>query len=150
VLDNKDKTTATGVYDAYDTSKWHGSAEMMTGLLGRCWTSVGVAAAVRQHLDQAFLGYTLTGVYKMGRYQVTGRYDFMNYNKGDDGYGLHTPYTRNTNSGAPLGADYTPKYTEAVRGFNHLETREVLAGPGEPELRTPQQEPPAPQGRTGR
>ncbi len=119
VIDNKDKTTATGAYYVYETSKWHASAELMTGLLGRRWASIGVATAVRQHLDQKFLGYTLTGVYKMGKHQFTGRYDFMNYNKGDDWYTSYNPYTQ-TSAGASLGADYSPKYTEVVLGYNYL------------------------------
>jgi len=120
VLDNKDKTTASGFYYVYETSKLHASAEVMTGLLGRRWGSIGVASAVRQHLDQKFLGYTLTGVYKMGRHQFTGRYDFMNYNQGDKWYGAYNPYTQNTSTGASLNADYTPKYTEVVVGYNFL------------------------------
>ncbi len=119
VIDNKDKTTMTGAYYVYETSKWHASAEVMTGLLGRRWASIGVTAALRQHLDQKFLGYTLTGVYKMGKHQLTARYDFMNYNKGDDWYTSYNPYTQ-TSTGASLGADYTPKYTEVVLGYNYL------------------------------
>ncbi len=95
----------------------------MTGLLGRRWTSVGITAALRQHLDQKFLGHTLTDVYKWGRHQVTGRYNFMTCNKGDDGYGAcisYTPSTLNSTSGAPLGADCTPKHTEVVLDYNYL------------------------------
>lgn len=92
----------------------------MTSLLARRWVSVGVAAAMRQHLEQEFRGFTLTGVYMMGRHQITGRCDFMNCNKGGAWYGAHNPCTQNTATGAALGQDCSPKYAEVVLGYGHF------------------------------
>jgi len=128
VLDNKDKTTNLGVYYVYDTAQWNASVEVTTGLLGRRYPSVFVAgtaagtAAGRQHLDQKYQGYTLSGAYKMGRHWFTARYDFLNFNQGDDWYTATNPYTTNTTTGVATGNDYSPKYTEAILGYNFLFT----------------------------
>ncbi len=128
VIDNKDKTTNLGVYYVYDTARWNGSVEMSTGLLGRRYPSVfaaGTAAGtvpVRQHLDQKFMSYTLSGAYKMGRHWFTARYDFINFNQGDDWYTATNPYTTNTTTGVATGNDFSPKYSEAIVGYNYLFT----------------------------
>ncbi len=128
VLDNKDKTTNLGAYYLYDTAHWQGAMEVTTGLLGRRYPSVfpaGTAAgasALRQGLDQKYLGYTLSGAYKMGRHWFTARYDFLNFNQGDDWYAATNPYTTNPTTGAPTGNDFSPKYYEAIVGYNYLFT----------------------------
>ena len=124
VLDNKDKTTNIGAYYLYDTSQWQGGVELTTGLLGRRSPSVFAAAssAKREHLDQKYLGYTLSGAYKMGRHWFTARFDYLNFNQGDDWYTATNPYTTNTTTGIATGNDYSPKYTEAILGYNYLFT----------------------------
>lgn len=119
VLGNKDKTTTSGAYYYFDNAKWHGSVELMTGLLGRrrpsvqATTSTVPFAASREHLDQKFLSYVVSGAYKFNaQHWVTARYDFANYNSGDQWYGAANPYKTAT-------ADYTPKYTEIVLGYNY-------------------------------
>ncbi len=128
VLDNKDKTTNIGAYYVFDDTQWQGAVEVTTGLLGRRYPSVfpaGTAAgtaAQRQHLDQKYLGYTLSGAYKLGRHWFTARFDYLNFNQGDDWYTATDPYTTNTTTGAPTGNDFSPKYYEAIVGYNYLFT----------------------------
>ncbi len=128
VLDNKDKTTNIGAYYVFDNAQWQGAVEVTTGLLGRRYPSVfpaGTAPTVavqRQHLDQKYLGYTLSGAYKMGRHWFTARFDYLNFNQGDDWYTATDPYTTNTTTGAPTGNDFSPKYYEAIVGYNYLFT----------------------------
>jgi len=122
ILENKDKTTDFGVYYNFENEHWVANAEAITGLLGRRFASVGGtsgSAALRQHLDQKFFGFVLTGAYRVGRHTFGLRYDYLNYNQGDKFYGPYNPYTQNTTSGASLGADYTPKYTEVVAGWTY-------------------------------
>lgn len=118
LLNNKDKTTMTGLFYAFDSERWHADMEYATGLLGRRFPVLFAAgttslAPAREHLDQKFESYVLTGVYKMGRHQVALRYDFMNYNAGDKWYTTSSPYV--TASG-----DFTPKYREITVGYNYL------------------------------
>lgn len=121
ILDNKDRTSNYGVYYAYDSKQWHASAEAITGLLGRRFPTVFNAAgtaAMRQHLDQKFLGLVVSGAYKMGRHWFTARYDHLNLNTGEDFYGTSNPYKPST--GAQAGADFTPAYSELIVGYNYL------------------------------
>ncbi|MDP1832593.1 MAG: hypothetical protein Q8K67_11085 [Geothrix sp.] len=122
ILDNKDKTTNLGAYYVYETSKWQASAEVITGLLGRRNATVFLVAtpAARQHLDQKYMAYTFSGVYKMGNHQITARYDYLNYNEGDDWYSATNPYTTTVATGVATGNDYSPKYTEAILGYNYV------------------------------
>ena len=115
ILANKDKTTNLGAYYVYETSQWQASAEVITGLLGRRNPTVFAAATnvARQHLDQKYMAYTFSGVYKMGNHQITARYDYLNYNEGDDWYTATNPYITGAN-------DYSPKYTEAIVGYNYV------------------------------
>jgi hypothetical protein len=115
ILDNKDRTTNLGAYYAFDNATWHGSAEAITGLLGRRNPTVFNAAnaAMRQHLDQKFLGYTLSGAYKMGKHWFTARYDHLDLNAGDDWYTAASPYIT-------AAGDFSPAYTEAILGYNYL------------------------------
>jgi len=122
ILGNKDKTTNIGAYYAFQSSSWHLSAEYMTGLLGRRYGSVGTTtvatAALRQHLDQKFVGYYLTGGYTVSNHTFLVRYDMLNYNSGDNWYTAYNPYTMK-DATTPLGADYTPKFTEITVGYTY-------------------------------
>jgi len=116
VLDNKDKTTNTGLFYVYQDAQWHFDAEYITGLLGRRAASVSnttALAALRQGLDQKFTGYVLTGAFKTGPNTFALRYDFLNYNSSDSWYGASNPYT------ATAGRDYTPKYKETTLGYTY-------------------------------
>jgi len=115
IKDNKDKTTLMGAYFAFDNATWHADAEFATGLLGRRNPSLFATAAapVREHLDQKFTGYAVTGVYKMGAHWFLARYDMLNFNSGDKWYTATNPYKTAT-------ADYSPKYTEITVGYNYL------------------------------
>ena len=115
ILANKDKTTNLGAYYVYETNQWQASAEVITGLLGRRNPTVFATATnvARQHLDQKYMAYTFSGVYKMGHHQITARYDYLNYNQGDDWYTATSPYITG-------GNDYSPKFTEAIVGYNYI------------------------------
>ena len=125
ILDNKDRATNLGLYYFTDTPKYHVSGEIITGLLGRRYASIFAAgtnpipAMSREHLDQKYLGYYLQGAYKMGRHWFTARYDFMNYNSGDQWYTAYNPYTHSA-VGVSRGADYSPKFTEVNVGYNYV------------------------------
>jgi len=122
VLDNKDKTSNLGVYYVFQNDTWHASFEYITGLLGRRFASVNntnaTTAAGRQHLDQKFAGFYLTGGYTFGNHSLVARYDSMNYNSGDQWYTTYNPYT-STSAGAAQIPDYTPKYTETTLGYTY-------------------------------
>ena len=118
IKDNKDKTTLQGVYYAFKNDKWQASAEYATGLLGRRFPTLFAAGTatltpLREHLDQKFAGYAVDGAYKMGNHWITGRYDVLNYNSGDNWYTVTNPYKSAT-------ADYSPKYTEITVGYNYV------------------------------
>ncbi len=124
-LDNKDKTTNLGVYYVFQNEAWHASFEYLTGLLGRRAPSIydgantpAATAALREHLDQKFESYYLTGGYTTGHHTFLVRYDMMNYNKGDKWYTGYNPY-RESAPGVALQTNYTPKYTEATLGYNY-------------------------------
>ncbi|HEX4845648.1 MAG TPA: porin, partial [Geothrix sp.] len=122
VRDNKDRTTLMGAYYAFTNESWYADAEYATGLLGRRFPSLfaaGAPAAGRQHLDQKFMGFAVTGVYKMGQHWLLARYDVMDYNAGDDWYTAYNPYTE-TAVGVSRNADYSPKFTELTLGYNYV------------------------------
>jgi hypothetical protein len=117
IKDNKDKTTLMGAYYAFNNATWQMSAEYATGLLGRRYPTLFTAASapLREHLDQKFTGYVVDGAYKMGNHWITGRYDMLNYNSGDNWYTATNPYKN-----AATGADFSPKYTEITVGYNYV------------------------------
>ncbi len=122
IKDNKDKTTLMGAYYAFNTANFQVSAEYATGLLGRRYPSLFAAAGtapLREHLDQKFTGYVVDGAYKMGNHWITGRYDMLNYNSGDNWYTAFNPY-KNTTAGVATGNDLSPKYTEITVGYNYV------------------------------
>jgi hypothetical protein len=116
ILDNKDKTTDLGAYYVYDTARWHADADVMTGLLGRRYPTVFNATSnvAREYLGQKYLGFVVSGAYKMGRHWFTARYDHLNYNQGDNWYTATNPYT------TTLGVNKSPKFSEAIVGYNYL------------------------------
>lgn len=125
IYDNKDKTSNLGAYYQFRDSEWVASAEVISGLLGRRFPTLAASApsAKREHLDQKFLGYVATLGYTFGNHQVVARYDFMNYNAGDDWYTAYNPYTETAvgtprlAQGAPV--DYTPEFTEITLGYTY-------------------------------
>ena len=123
VYDNKDKTSNLGVFYKFSNSEWHGSFEAITGVLGRRFPTIGVAAVGRQHLDQKFMGYVGTLGYTVANHTFVARYDMMNYNQGDDWYTPYNPYTETAVgtprlvNGAPV--DYTPEFTEISLGYTY-------------------------------
>jgi hypothetical protein len=134
VLDNNDATSQMGAYYRYQDDKIHASFELITGQVGRLFNSlvnatqtqpstdvdgnpITIPANVngnRQHLDQAFMGYVATFGYTFGKHSVAARYDFLNYNSGDDWYGDGNPYVNTA-----AGTDYTPQYTEITVGYTY-------------------------------
>jgi hypothetical protein len=122
IKDNKDKTTLEGIYYAFDNASWHADFEYATGLLGRRYPTLFTAASapLREHLDQKFAGFAVVGVYKMGKHQITARYDTLNYNSGDKWYTATNPYTTNVATGVATGNDLSPKYTETTVGYNYV------------------------------
>ncbi len=121
IYDNKDKTTNLGAFYAYQDGTWTFTAEYMTGLLGRRFASLAATAPVvkREHLDQKFTGYYVTGGYSFGPHSFLARYDLMNLNSGDDWYTATDPYTTNVATGLPTSTDYSPKYTEVTVGYTY-------------------------------
>ncbi|HJW32811.1 MAG TPA: hypothetical protein VJ505_05530 [Holophagaceae bacterium] len=121
VIDNKDKTTNLGAYYYFNSGPWHADVEVAKGLLGRRFASVGTAgAAARQHLDQEYLGYFLSGSYTTGHHIFAARWDFMNYNQGDKWYTAYNPYTQSAVGVARAdGADLTPKFHEFTLGYTY-------------------------------
>lgn len=128
MLDYGDNAPHIGAYYAFENERWIANAEAIDGKLGRRYASLGLAPAttgaavppaLRQHLEQRFLGLEGTLGWKWGQHMFLARYDVMNYNQGNQYYGDYDPYTTNTKTGVPLGADYTPRYTEAILGWNY-------------------------------
>jgi hypothetical protein len=127
ILDNKDKTRHVGAFYVFQTADWHFSAEYVNGLLGRGYGIASTAtlvngatsAALREHLDQKFMGIVLTGAYTFGSHTLLGRFDSMNYNQGDKWYTAANPYKTAT-------ADFTPKYREITVGYLYAFKPETL------------------------
>ncbi|MBS1785825.1 MAG: hypothetical protein JST24_10390 [Acidobacteria bacterium] len=119
-LDNKDKTQQYGAFYLWDDGSWHFDGEVATGKVGRLAPTVGptAGAAKREALDQKFLGYYATAAYTTGAHTFALRYDFMNYNQGDDWYTAYDPYTESA-PGVSRGGDYTPKYEEVTIGYTY-------------------------------
>lgn len=135
VVDGRDKTTTYGAYYYFNQGPWHADAEVMTGLLGRRFPSLingtpvapDTLAAKRQHLDQKFLGFYLTGGYTVGHHTFLLRYDYMNYNQGDDWYTSFNPYTETAPGVLRTdGADFTPKFTEITAGYTYALKPELV------------------------
>jgi len=118
VIDNGDKTNNIGAYYRYQTKALHASVEVIQGVLGRRYPSLGVANASRQHLDQKFMGYNATFAYTFSNHSIVARYDNMNMNSGDDWYTNYNPYTQSA-PGVSRGVDYSPNYTEITLGYTY-------------------------------
>jgi len=131
VLDNNDKINNYGAYYRFQNEKFHASAELITGLVGRRKASLGAAdgSARREHLDQKFLGYVGTFGYTAGKHTFAVRYDHLDYNSGSDWYGAANPYLRDDGDFAPsfdeitLGYTFRPmpeKYKSAAIKVNYI------------------------------
>jgi hypothetical protein len=125
VYDNKDATSNLGAYYAYQDSTWTLTTEVITGLLGRRNATLAVSSpsVKREHLDQKYMGYYVTGGYTTGNHTFLLRYDFMNYNSGDQWYIAYNPYKESA-PGVALTAngkavDYTPRFTEITLGYTY-------------------------------
>jgi hypothetical protein len=94
------------------------STEAITGLLGRRFPTLGPAVK-REHLHQKYLGAFVTGGILRGHHAFLARYDWMDFNAGNDWYTPYNPY-RESAPGVPLGADYTPRYSETTLGYSYL------------------------------
>lgn len=114
IYDNKDKTSNLGVFYAFQSGSWTFTTEVMTGTLGRRFPTLATAAPAvkRQHLDQKFLGYYLTGGYTFGHHTLLARYDAMDYNSGNDWYTAANPYIT-------TAADFSPKFKEITLGYTY-------------------------------
>jgi len=125
VYENKDATSNLGAFYAYQDSTWVFTAEVMTGVLGRRNATLAASSPTvkREHLDQKFMGYYVTGGYTTGNHTFLLRYDFFNWNSGDQWYTAYNPYKESapgvalTAQGAPV--DYTPKFTEITLGYTY-------------------------------
>jgi len=122
VYGNKDKTTNSGAFYAYQDGTWTFTTEYMTGLLGRRFPTLGTAIK-REHLEQKFAGYYATGGYTTGKNTILLRYDLMNFNSGNQWYTPYNPYTQTAPGTAILAngaaVDYAPKYTEMTLGYTY-------------------------------
>ena len=116
VLDNADKTDQLGAFYRFQTKQFHASAELITGTVGRVLPSLGSnPSSHRHHLDQQYLGYVGTFGYTFGKHSLVARYDYLNFNSGDDWYGSTNPYIRTANNGSTC--DFTPEFTEMTLGY---------------------------------
>ncbi|GLH72633.1 hypothetical protein GETHLI_11350 [Geothrix limicola] len=125
ITNQKDETKQFGAFYVYDDGTWHFDAEALSATLGRLFPSVGAASgsAKREGLDQKALGYYVTGAYTVGQHTFALRYDFMNWNQGDDWYTTYNPYKESAPGVARLvngaSVDYTPKFTEITAGYTY-------------------------------
>jgi len=116
---------SVGIADIPATTKVTTNADGSTTVTG---VPAKASAAGREYLDQKYLGYVLTGGYKFGSHAIVARYDVFNYNQGGDYYGAFNPYTNVIDAKTGLatsaltGADYSPKFTELVLGWNYTFT----------------------------
>jgi hypothetical protein len=107
-LDNRAATSNMGAFYRFQNDILHAAVEVITGTLGSRNTT-------RQHVDQQFMGYVATVGYAFNKkHRVVLRYDYLNYNFGDDWYGNVNPYDNPAS-----GGDYTPAYTETTLGYTY-------------------------------
>ena len=127
ILDHKDLTTAFGAYYRFTTGPWHADAEVVTGQLGRRFATLAATSPTlkREHLDQKYLSAWITGSYRFAeRHIFSLRYDYFDFNAGDDWYTDYNPYkysavgVRRTVNGSVV--DYTPCFTEATLGYTFV------------------------------
>jgi len=117
ILANGDRTSNLGCFYALDLPHWLAQMEVVTGLLGRRFPTVGIVPAPaspnREHLGQRFLGYQMTGAYRDGNHLVALRYDVLDINAGKDWYTVTNPYLT-------AQGDYTPKFVEITAGYTYF------------------------------
>jgi len=120
IYDNKDKTQNLGAFYEFQNESWILNAEYINGTLGRRNPTLAIPDSTktppvptkREHLDQKFTGYYVTGGYKLGNHTILARYDLLNYNSGDQWYTTTNPYVT-------AATDYTPKFTEITLGYTY-------------------------------
>jgi hypothetical protein len=117
ILQNGDRTTNLGAFYVLDLPNWQAQAEVVTGLLGRRFPAVGLAPAPatpnREHLDQRFLGYQVTGAYRTGHHLAALRYDVLDFNAGHDWYTAANPYLT-------AQGDFSPRFMEVTGGYTYF------------------------------
>jgi hypothetical protein len=128
VVDNNDKTTNTGLYYRYQSASIHATVEYATGILGRRFASLtnytptvtnplpANPNATRQHLDQAYTAYVATVGYTIKNHTFAARYDYMNFNSGNDWYTTWNPYTHSALD-TKRAYDVTPEFTQITIGY---------------------------------
>jgi hypothetical protein len=105
-LDEKPATSNMGAFYRYQTDKYHGAVEFITGTLGRRYAN-------RQHLEQQFMGFVATVGYAFtNKHRLVLRYDYLDFNSGGDWYTPESPYKMG-------GDDYSPAYTETTLGYTY-------------------------------
>jgi len=85
---NSDATSTYGAYVVAEQPTWHASLEAVGGRLGRRFPTLGpgpAKPALRQDLDQRFLGWVATAVWRQGRHAWALRWDRMDYHAGSRG-----------------------------------------------------------------
>jgi len=115
VVASADLTTNLGGFYVFQTGSWHASLEAVTGRWGRRQPALGPTPgpARREHLDQRFVGMTLTGAYHWRRYALAVRHDVFDANAGDRWYGPTNPYR---DPAAGSGGDFSPRFHESTAG----------------------------------
>lgn len=109
-----DATSTFGGYVVAEQPTWHLSLEALGGRIGRRFPTLGpapVMPALRQHLDQRFLGWVATAVRRHRKDTWGLRWERMDYNTGRDAHG------------APSGP--APVYTELVAGWSRALSTEA-------------------------
>jgi len=117
ILSDGDLTSNLGCFYVLDLPHWLAQFEAVTGRLGRRFPAVGLApapaAANREHLEQRFLGYQLTGAYRQGHHLAALRCDVLDFNAGKDWYTATNPYLT-------AQGNFTPKFVEITAGYSYF------------------------------
>ncbi|MGE0454820.1 MAG: porin [Vicinamibacteria bacterium] len=113
-----DGTRNLGGFYVYEDARWSGEAEVAWARLGRHFASIGPSAgpARREHLEQSFLGLTLTAVRRFGRHALALRFDRADYNHDARYYTSFDPYLASA-PGAPRPGDWRPRFSEWTAGY---------------------------------
>jgi hypothetical protein len=118
-LEDKPATSNMGAFYRFQTDQLHAAAEFITGTMGRRY-------AAREHLEQQFMGFVATVGYAFSKkHRVVLRYDYLNFNSGDDWYGPASPYVSTAADFVDFPAlaytagDYSPAYWETTLGYTY-------------------------------
>ncbi len=118
VLAAADGTRNLGGFYVYEDARWSGEAEVAWARLGRHFASIGSSAgpARREHLEQSFLGLTLTAVRRFGRHSLALRFDRADYNQDARYYTSFDPYLESA-PGVPRAGNWRPRFSEWTAGY---------------------------------